>query len=173
MIVHRFRSAHTFEYKNFRMTSKSRTNNHYHILILGGGTAGITVAAQLRRKLKTYDLAIIEPLTKHYYQPLWTRMAKQKWLEVLQSKRPYYGLDLCLPQFQQPSQRELECRFQCECQVAHGHGVFPEHLDGDSHSRSRFQNREGSVSIKHPCEFVRLFEKGFLLLLPSSSCCGT
>ena len=30
------------------------------------------MAAQLRRKLKDYDLAIIEPSTKHYYQPLWT-----------------------------------------------------------------------------------------------------
>jgi sulfide:quinone oxidoreductase len=46
--------------------------DHYQILILGGGTAGITVAAQLRRKLKAYDLAIVEPSTKHYYQPLWT-----------------------------------------------------------------------------------------------------
>lgn len=45
---------------------------HYQVLILGGGTAGITVAAQLRRKLKTYDVAIVEPSTKHYYQPLWT-----------------------------------------------------------------------------------------------------
>jgi sulfide:quinone oxidoreductase len=54
------------------MTSKPSTKDHYQILILGGGTAGITVAAQLRRKLKSYDLAIIEPSTKHYYQPLWT-----------------------------------------------------------------------------------------------------
>jgi sulfide:quinone oxidoreductase len=46
--------------------------NHYQVLILGGGTAGITVAAQLRRKLKNYDIAIVEPSTKHYYQPLWT-----------------------------------------------------------------------------------------------------
>jgi sulfide:quinone oxidoreductase len=46
--------------------------SHYQILVLGGGTAGITVAAQLRRQLKRYDLAIIEPSTKHYYQPLWT-----------------------------------------------------------------------------------------------------
>lgn len=45
---------------------------HYNILVVGGGTAGITVAAQLRRKLKTYDLAIVEPSQKHYYQPLWT-----------------------------------------------------------------------------------------------------
>jgi sulfide:quinone oxidoreductase len=51
-------------------TSASR--DHYQILVLGGGTAGITVAAQLRRKLKKYDLAIVEPSTKHYYQPLWT-----------------------------------------------------------------------------------------------------
>jgi sulfide:quinone oxidoreductase len=54
------------------MTSQLSTKDHYQILILGGGTAGITVAAQLRRKLKKYDLAIIEPSTKHYYQPLWT-----------------------------------------------------------------------------------------------------
>jgi sulfide:quinone oxidoreductase len=46
--------------------------DHYQILVLGGGTAGITVAAQLRRKLKVFNLAIVEPSTKHYYQPLWT-----------------------------------------------------------------------------------------------------
>ncbi|MBL9125681.1 MAG: NAD(P)/FAD-dependent oxidoreductase [Planctomycetaceae bacterium] len=46
--------------------------DHYQVLIVGGGTAGITVAAQLRRKLAPYDVAIVEPSTKHYYQPLWT-----------------------------------------------------------------------------------------------------
>ena len=46
--------------------------NHYRVLILGGGTAGITVAAQLRRRLKPYNLAIVEPSSQHYYQPLWT-----------------------------------------------------------------------------------------------------
>ncbi|MGD9649098.1 MAG: FAD/NAD(P)-binding oxidoreductase [Pirellulales bacterium] len=50
----------------------SAGKDHYQILIVGGGTAGITVAAQLRRKLKTYDVGIVEPSTKHYYQPLWT-----------------------------------------------------------------------------------------------------
>ena len=52
-------------------TSQS-TKDHYQILVLGGGTAGITVAARLRRKLKHYDLAIVEPSSNHYYQPLWT-----------------------------------------------------------------------------------------------------
>lgn len=50
----------------------SAHKDHFQVLILGGGTAGITVAAQLRRKLKTCDIAIVEPSTKHYYQPLWT-----------------------------------------------------------------------------------------------------
>mgnify|MGYP001036226640 FL=1 len=44
----------------------------YKVLIVGGGTAGITVAARLRKKLKAGEMAIIEPSTKHYYQPLWT-----------------------------------------------------------------------------------------------------
>lgn len=45
---------------------------HFKILIIGGGTAGITVAAQLRRKDKKLKMAIIEPSEKHYYQPAWT-----------------------------------------------------------------------------------------------------
>lgn len=49
-----------------------QVKDHYQVLIVGGGTAGITVAAQLRRKLKKFDVGIVEPSTKHYYQPLWT-----------------------------------------------------------------------------------------------------
>lgn len=43
----------------------------HQIVIVGGGTAGITVAARLRRKGYT-DVAVIEPSDAHYYQPLWT-----------------------------------------------------------------------------------------------------
>ncbi|MCH7404863.1 NAD(P)/FAD-dependent oxidoreductase [Belliella aquatica] len=46
--------------------------NHTQILIIGGGTAGITVAAQLRKKDKNLQIAILEPSEKHYYQPAWT-----------------------------------------------------------------------------------------------------
>lgn len=45
---------------------------HHQIVIVGGGTAGITVAARLRNADSTLDVAIIEPSAKHYYQPLWT-----------------------------------------------------------------------------------------------------
>lgn len=47
------------------------TTKHYSILIVGGGTAGITVAALLRGRGEA-DIAIVEPSDKHYYQPLWT-----------------------------------------------------------------------------------------------------
>lgn len=51
------------------------TTTHKHqIVIVGGGTAGITVAAQLQRKHqdRNFDIVIIEPSEKHYYQPMWT-----------------------------------------------------------------------------------------------------
>ena len=44
----------------------------HRVVIVGGGTAGITVAARLRRMMKGMDVAIIEPSDTHYYQPLWT-----------------------------------------------------------------------------------------------------
>ncbi|MHC5762386.1 FAD-dependent oxidoreductase [Nostoc sp.] len=44
----------------------------HQIVVVGGGAAGITVAAQLLKKNKQLDIAIIEPRDKHYYQPGWT-----------------------------------------------------------------------------------------------------
>lgn len=46
-------------------------NTHHRVLIIGGGSAGISVASRLRNK-KIEDVAILEPATTHYYQPLWT-----------------------------------------------------------------------------------------------------
>jgi sulfide:quinone oxidoreductase len=55
-------------------TPSNQIRDHYKILILGGGSAGISVAARLRKKLssKDFDLAIVEPSATHDYQPLWT-----------------------------------------------------------------------------------------------------
>ncbi len=44
----------------------------YQVVIVGGGTAGITIAAQLCRSSNPPEIAIIEPSEKHYYQPIWT-----------------------------------------------------------------------------------------------------
>ncbi len=43
---------------------------HHKILIIGGGSAGISVAARLRRAGEK-DVAVIEPSANHYYQPAW------------------------------------------------------------------------------------------------------
>lgn len=46
---------------------------HHQIVIVGGGAAGITVAARLmRQRGHSRDIAVVEPAVKHYYQPLWT-----------------------------------------------------------------------------------------------------
>ena len=47
------------------------TEAKHRFLIIGGGTAGITVAARLLRKGHT-DVAVMEPSDKHYYQAMWT-----------------------------------------------------------------------------------------------------
>lgn len=44
---------------------------HHSVLIIGGGTAGISVAARLLRADIT-DIGLIEPSQTHFYQPLWT-----------------------------------------------------------------------------------------------------
>jgi sulfide:quinone oxidoreductase len=46
--------------------------DHHRILILGGGSAGISVAARLRRADASLDIGIVEPSESHFYQPLWT-----------------------------------------------------------------------------------------------------
>ncbi|MFI7547431.1 FAD-dependent oxidoreductase [Actinoplanes sp. NPDC049599] len=43
----------------------------HDVVIVGGGTAGISVAARLRRA-GVADVAVVEPSDVHYYQPLWT-----------------------------------------------------------------------------------------------------
>eukprot|EP00934_Nitzschia_sp_Nitz4_P000361 Nitzschia sp. Nitz4//scaffold5_size260463//5469//6833//NITZ4_000934-RA/size260463-processed-gene-0.284-mRNA-1//1//CDS//3329555196//361//frame0 len=43
----------------------------HRIVIVGGGTAGIGIAAQLRNKGEK-DIVILDPASQHYYQPLWT-----------------------------------------------------------------------------------------------------
>lgn len=43
----------------------------HKIVIIGGGSAGISVAARLRRAGQA-DVAVVDPANTHYYQPLWT-----------------------------------------------------------------------------------------------------
>ncbi len=46
--------------------------SHHQVLIIGGGSAGITVAAILRRRARGINVTIVEPAEEHYYQPAFT-----------------------------------------------------------------------------------------------------
>lgn len=43
-----------------------------HVVIVGGGTGGISVAARLSNLADPPRITLIEPSETHYYQPLWT-----------------------------------------------------------------------------------------------------
>ncbi len=45
---------------------------HHQVLVVGGGTAGLSIAAMLSNKANAPDVTLIEPSEKHYYQPIWT-----------------------------------------------------------------------------------------------------
>ena len=44
----------------------------HQVLVIGGGTGGISVAARLCRAMRNPDVAVLEPTDVHYYQPAWT-----------------------------------------------------------------------------------------------------
>lgn len=48
---------------------------HHSVVIVGGGAAGIGIAAMLRRHRRRLSIAVIEPSALHAYQPGWTLVA--------------------------------------------------------------------------------------------------
>ena len=45
---------------------------HHSVLIVGGGTGGLCIAARLRNLPNPPDVGILEPSERHFYQPIWT-----------------------------------------------------------------------------------------------------
>lgn len=43
---------------------------HHRVVVVGGGTAGVTIAAQLQRnpEFEKKDIAILDPAQTHHYQ---------------------------------------------------------------------------------------------------------
>lgn len=50
----------------------SSNTSHHRVVVAGGGTAGLSVAAALLRQSPQLDVAVIEASDVHYYQPGWT-----------------------------------------------------------------------------------------------------
>jgi len=65
--------------------------NHHQIVIVGGGAAGITVAAILKRRAPLTDIAIVEPSSDHYYQPAFTLVGAGVY-PLAQTRRPEQSL---------------------------------------------------------------------------------
>src|SRR6476646_7865878 len=62
---------------------------HHKVLIVGGGTAGITVAASLKRHGPGgIDIAIVEPSDTHYYQPAFTLVGAGSMISRARAGRP-------------------------------------------------------------------------------------
>jgi sulfide:quinone oxidoreductase len=53
-------------------SGQQAAGHRFRALVVGGGTAGITVAARLSRVRPELEAALLEPSEDHFYQPLWT-----------------------------------------------------------------------------------------------------
>ncbi|MCZ2155797.1 MAG: NAD(P)/FAD-dependent oxidoreductase [Bryobacterales bacterium] len=62
-------------YTAYRAATRPRSNARGRIVIVGGGTAGLDIAARLRRSLSQAEIIVIEPERIHYYQPGFTLIA--------------------------------------------------------------------------------------------------
>lgn len=65
--------------------------NSPSVLIVGGGAAGITVAAMLRKARPALKVTIVEPSEFHYYQPAWTLVGGGAY-DVEATRRPTASL---------------------------------------------------------------------------------
>ncbi|XP_063061746.1 sulfide:quinone oxidoreductase, mitochondrial-like [Engraulis encrasicolus] len=53
-------------------TCRAASKEHVKVLVLGGGSGGITMSARMKRKVGAENVAVVEPSEMHYYQPIWT-----------------------------------------------------------------------------------------------------
>ncbi|XP_076026871.1 sulfide:quinone oxidoreductase, mitochondrial [Genypterus blacodes] len=72
--LHRLKRCHCsgMALSHLHTSSRAAAKEHYKVLVLGGGTGGITMSARMKRKLGAEHVAVVEPSEMHYYQPIWT-----------------------------------------------------------------------------------------------------
>lgn len=68
-------------------TQSAASASNFDVVVVGGGSAGIAVAASLLQRQPQLRLAIIEPSDRHYYQPAWT-LAGAGLFDITKTVRP-------------------------------------------------------------------------------------
>ena len=66
--------------------ARGPVETHHQVVVIGGGNAGISLAARLRR-YGAKDIAVVEPSSDHLYQPLFSHIAGGT-AEVAEAIRP-------------------------------------------------------------------------------------
>jgi sulfide:quinone oxidoreductase len=71
---------------------QKQQDSSYDIVLVGGGSAGITTAArlvkQLRKAKRSARILIIDPAQVHYYQPIWTLVGAGVYPKEVSMKKP-------------------------------------------------------------------------------------
>jgi len=57
--------------RNASSSSSSSSSLSYKFVVVGGGSGGLSIASYLARKFPN-QVAVVEPSSSHYYQPMWT-----------------------------------------------------------------------------------------------------
>ncbi|KPJ12695.1 Sulfide:quinone oxidoreductase, mitochondrial [Papilio machaon] len=58
--------------RSLSLSASLNKNYSCKLLVVGGGSGGCTIAAKFAKRLKKDSVIVLEPSTKHYYQPLFT-----------------------------------------------------------------------------------------------------
>ncbi|KAG2204703.1 hypothetical protein INT47_011999 [Mucor saturninus] len=54
------------------VTEAAKPDQKFKVVVVGGGPGGLSVSSTVSQLLGKNQVAVIEPSSKHYYQPLWT-----------------------------------------------------------------------------------------------------
>lgn len=65
----------------------SETCSSPHLVVIGGGSAGIGVIASIKKRVKNIAITLIEPGDQHYYQPAWTLVGAGLY-DINKTRRP-------------------------------------------------------------------------------------
>ena len=65
-------SSEQLEKKLSAAQNPSQATQHFDVVVIGAGASGIAVSASLLKRDSKLRIALVDPSTKHYYQPGWT-----------------------------------------------------------------------------------------------------